>query len=466
MVKSRKLVIRLFNAFLVISTLILTFLIANKKLIFGSIPGNWVYPYFLTDLTIIPILLCLVLSTLVISAVYFSKQFVDKYEAYVIIGWVFIGFIVQIALRSIYPFSFGQIIRSDFANAFYNLTFKYSLFELLSRYDEISKTLPFHTVTNMPGKILFFYFLKIFTTSAQTMGYLIVIFSNIGAIFSYYVCKYIFKNKLAALYCLILYLFLPAKFFFFPILNTVSPVFILFSLFLMLKYFSVHKDIYLILLGFSLYAVFIFEPLVLTGGIIFSALLLKYYREEKINRRQLGKLFLYPLLFFVFAHFAVLLIFKYNVVNTFTFILNNQTALNLQMKRGYAIWAIQNLKNFFINAGLAQSILFFVLLSSFLYKIIRNLKDNLKGGRTVKEFILQPGPLIAFSVAILILTVDLLGISRGEIIRLWIFIAVFFQFVAAYFCAVRGNLLTFYIVVIANIFQTAVSIRMVGFVTP
>ena len=464
--KSKKPTANFLNIFLIVSTLIILFLVAHKALIFGSISGKWVYPYFLTNLMITPVLICLVLSTLVTSSVYFSKQYIGKYEVYVLISWFIIGFVVQAALRVLYPFSFEQIIRSDFANAFYNLTLQYSPLELLSRYDEISKTLPFHTVTNMPGKILFFYLLRIFTNSAQVMGYLIIIFSNLGAILIYYICKYIFKDRLIALYSLILYFLFPAKIFFFPILNTVSPVFIFLCLFFMLKYFINHKSIWLFLMGFSLYIVFIFEPLVLTSGIIFLALLIKYYLERIINSKQLGKVIIYPLLFFMLAHLLLFLIFKYNVFRTFTFTFNNQIILNQQMQRSYSVWLIQNLKNFFINAGFLQSILFITLLSVFIYGIIRNLKRKSDSTMILREFLLKPGVLVTFAFAILIITLDLLGITKGEIIRLWIFMMVFLQIVASYFCVAKGNTLTFYIVVISNIFQTALTLNMVAFVIP
>ena len=454
------------NVFLLIAALILIFLIAGRHIIFGSVSGKWVYPYFLTNLTIVPFLISLVLSMLVIISVYFSKQYIDKNEVCLLISWFILGFIVQAALRVLYPFSFEQIIRSDFANAFYNLTFKYNPFQLLSRYDEISKTLPFHTVTNMPGKILFFYFLKIFTSNAEAMGYLIIFFSNIGAVLIYYVCKYIFKDKLIALYCLILYLILPAKIFFFPILNTVSPVFILLCLFFILRYLEDYKDAWLFLLGFSLYAVFIFEPLLLTSGIIFLAILFKHYREKRINIKQLGKVAFYPLLSFTFVYFLLFVVFKFSAFKTFLLSLRSQTILNQQMQRSYSIWLIQNLKNFFINAGLAQTILFLVLFSLFLGEVAKALRKNSNIKSTVKDLFLNPGVLTTFSVALVIIGLDLSGIARGEVIRLWIFLMVFLQMIAAYFCAVRGNALTFYVVACSSIFQTALTLNMLAFVIP
>jgi len=60
---------------------------------------------------------------------------------------------------------------------------------------------------------------------------------------------------------------------------------------------------------------------------------------------------------------------------------------------------------------------------------------------------------------------DLSGSIRGEIVRLWIFLAVFVQVAAAGLCA-KTDRWTMDILLAGSVIQTAVTISMVGFVLP
>ena len=66
---------------------------------------------------------------------------------------------------------------------------------------------------------------------------------------------------------------IPSKNFFFPILNTVTPVFILACLYLFLLYIDRKKAVFLWLLGGALYFLVLFEPTPLVTGIIFLGIL-------------------------------------------------------------------------------------------------------------------------------------------------------------------------------------------------
>jgi len=454
-IANKKLLINLFNCSLISASILIVFLIANKSIEFGSESGGWCCAYF-NDFTIQPIIIFLSLAPYIIFFTYLSCKYIDKYEIFIIILWIIIGLIIQLIIRQDTPHPIDQVIEID---NFYTTTFKYSAYELLSNHKSIVDTLPIHAKANMPGKILFFHLLRIFTSSTQIMALLIMIVSNIGGVLIYFISKFLFNVKKIALYSLILYLFIPAKIFHFPVLNTVTPVFMLLSLFLMIKYLNTLKKVYLVFLGISLYVLFIFEPLPFSAGIIFLSVVVYYLHNKKIKIRHLINLIGYSILVLIITFFIFLWIFKYNAIDNFIFIFNDAVHFNEIARRSYEIWVVQNLKNFFINVGVLQSAIFFVFLSYILYRIIVNIKNF----GNVTPFIVTPGMLLTLSVLLTIFIVDLIGINRGEIIRQWIFITVFFPVIVAYYCVKIKTSLTFYIVLLGTILQSAVSSSMVEF---
>ena len=455
---NKKLLVNLFNISLIFASILIVFLIANKSIEFGSKSGHALYVYY-NNFTIKPIIVFLFIFPYIVFFTYFSDKYIGKHEIYVIILWFIIGFITQLIIRYYFPWSFKELIESDVYTSFYTPTFKYSVYELLSNYESIIETLPGHARANMPGKILFFYLLKIFTSSPEIMGLLIMIVSNIGGVLIYFISKNLFNNKNIALYSLILYLFIPAKIFFFPVLNTVSPVFILLPLFLMIKYLNTLKKVYLVFLGISFYVLFIFEPLPFSTGILFLSIVIYYLYIKRIKIKHLLNLIGYTILLPIISFYVFLWIFKYNAIDSFIFIFNDAANFNVITERRYEIWVVQNLKNFFINVGFLQSIIFFVFLSNILYGIIVKIKNFKK----VTRFIMTPGILLTLSIFFTISIVDLICINRGEVIRLWIFIMVFFSFIVAYYCVKIRNSLTFYIVLLGTVLQSVISINMVEF---
>jgi hypothetical protein len=62
------------------------------------------------------------------------------------------------------------------------------------------------------------------------------------------------------------------------------------------------------------------------------------------------------------------------------------------------------------------------------------------------------------------LWVSLSGINRGEVIRLWIFFACFFQIPAAYVCARLQSRAAFALVLVTTILHVALGAAMAGFI--
>jgi len=388
----------------------------------------------------------------------FSEKHIRDFELNIVLMWFLIGFISQVAAFSLYPYDTGYLVESDQCTSFYSVTQDYSLMELVTNYDRLSASLPLHAKTNMIGKSLLFFILNAVSSSPKIMGYLLMLLSCIGGILTFYVSKIYFRNRTIALYSSIFYLFIPSRIFFSPSPNSVSPVFILLSLLLFLLYIRSHRDHYLIFLGISLYITFIYEPLLFSVGIIFIAILIREYSLKTITKNDIAKIAGINIVAFISIHMISLFAFHYNAVNNFEIIYRDAVNFNVSANRPYKLWIIHNLKDFFINSGVVGSSAFILYLAALL-KTIFTTSDKLK----LKRFVVAPGTIMCLAFAANLLILNLIGINRGETIRLWIFMAAFMQICIAYVCARKLDKVGFRIMAISCIVQTLATIGMVGF---
>ena len=72
--------------------------------------------------------------------------------------------------------------------------------------------------------------------------------------------------------------------------------------------------------------------------------------------------------------------------------------------------------------------------------------------------------LVCAGVAISVLALDIAGINRGEVVRLWIFLACLFQIPAAYVCARLNSRAALALVLATTVLQAALGIKMIGFI--
>ena len=76
----------------------------------------------------------------------------------------------------------------------------------------------------MPGKLLLLYALELVSNDPAVLSWLLLAVSNLGGLLLYLLVRDLFGDRQIALYALVLYLFVPAKLFFLPLMNTVTPV--------------------------------------------------------------------------------------------------------------------------------------------------------------------------------------------------------------------------------------------------
>lgn len=447
------------NILLMLSCGLLVALICTKSFVFGSVRGNAYYPY-LRGVTPLPFLMFVAVAPVMVLLARVSEKYIPRFPCRIICLWLVAGFLLQLFIRTLSPFSLGTIVRSDTANAFYSPTLNYRLPDFLRDYTRILPSLPVHAKANMPGKVLLFYLLGAVTSSPQIMGYLIILLSNAGGIVVYWICRRLFKDRITALYSLIFYLCMPAKIYFFPILNTVTPVFILVALLLLLLYLDLGKRYCLFFLGLSLYLILLFDPLTLVMGILFVALLLRYYRENGFATAHFVRTIAYPLVAFFVIHIIVSRALGFDIFSAFRGIVHDAADFNARTGRIYRVWIIQNMKDFFINAGCAQSILFIAMIAGIV------VRRGASRGKSMAGAVFEPAPLTTVCTLLTLIFLDIIGINRGEVIRLWIFLMVFVQMCAAHLCAAEMGLPTRYIAMLCMVLQTLVCSSMVTFVYP
>ena len=119
-----------------------------------------------------------------------------------------------------------------------------------------------------------------------------------------------------------------------------------------------------------------------------------------------------------------------------------------------AIWA--NLIEFVLSVGLCQAVLFAAALA---FGAI----DREPGQGRLHH----PLTVLCVSLLAILLITDLIGINRGEVTRLWIFLACLFQIPAAWICArLRRPAVAIAIVVATSIVHATLGTSVVGFVVP
>ena len=185
----------------------------------------------------------------------------------------------------------------------------------------------------------------------------------------------------------------------------------------------------------------IFEPLPLAAGPIVIAQVLRRVQLRQIGWRDVARVLVIPAITVIGVHVAMRILLGFDTVAAFLAALEDARHFNQATARPYWLWLGHNLKDFLIHMGLGQSLL---LLAAF-WTMTRD-----------RAWLIVP-------IAGVLLILAFLGINRGEIVRLWIFLGVLMHLAAAQACA--GHPRLFRAALAASIVQTAVLMPAVGWIT-
>ena len=457
-VRARSRLLRTSIAVGVLLSVAASFAIATRWLLLGSLEGRWVYGYEYGASATVRLFLIVALVSVVSAAllrITLPHPTKPRRDWTLIVVWLGAALALQAALRSGAPFSLERLFVSDTANSFYGFSLQYDAGDLLNRFNRISAQAPWHARGNMPGKVMLVYALRALTDRPDILPWLVVMVSNLGAVLIYVFVRDLFEDRSAALYAAVLYLFVPAKLLFFPLMNTVTPVLVLACACILLRWLATGGTWWALLLGAALYGLVFFEPLPLVAGLLFVALSLRAIALGQISwTHYFGQAAIVAIAFVTTAE-AVHLSTNFDLFAAFTRISTHAAEFNATEARPYKVWVLANLEEFLFGAGLCQA-------AAFAGALVFALRQ--RGGW--RNSLVQPIATVVVGLLAVLIAVDLIGINRGEVIRLWIFLACLFQIPAAYVCSKFKGPGAISLIVATSALQVAVATTMVRFVVP
>jgi hypothetical protein len=244
------------------------------------------------------------------------------------------------------------------------------------------------------------------------MALLILMVSTVGAAMVYYLARQWFADRRTALLAATLYLFMPARIFFLPVMNVVTPLLLLLPMCLIEVFAASRRLSALVAAGAAIYLLVLFEPLPLAAGPVIAGQVLLRVGSGRFAWRDAGWLAALVGAGALVMHLLFVWWFGFDVVTAFVAALADARAFNAATGRPYGLWLAHDVKDFLIHMGVGQSaLILFALVSPRL------------GG--------VGGQWLRWTLAGVLVTLALLGVNRGEIVRLWIFLGVLWQIAAA-----------------------------------
>lgn len=383
----------------------------------------------------------------VLGLLWLSLRTYRRYEWPTVLGWMLAAVPLQLLVRWYAGASLPKLVMSDRANSFYSPSLRWGAREFISSYLDIVRHLPHHARTNMPGKTLLYHLLGEFTHSPLGLGIGVIVASNLGALLAYLIVRDLLNDRRAALFALVLCVFLPGKVYFLPVLNVVSPVPILLAFWLLVRWMKSGRWAYAVLMGPALYLTLFFEPLPLAMGVVFAAVLALALWQKTITWKDTAGLLTVVLVAFAACHALMVALFGYDIFANFAYVLADARDFNARTHRPYDVWLVRNPRDLIICAGAASMVM-----------VAAAAWDAIRGP------IARPAAVLTLSCLAVLAILDIAGVNRGETVRLWIFLAAFLQISAAWMCARARSLWPFAVVLAATLLQTSLGAALVGFV--
>lgn len=407
--------------------------------LFAPSGGGWAYTYVQRP-DLLSLLAVAGLVPLVAWLWWRTDRQIDARPLWVVAQWLVAALIIQWFIHAIAPFSLAAKLESVPANGFYSAAQAYPAGEFLRQFHSIAPTLPMHVQANLPGKVLFFHLLGAVSDEPAVLAVVVILLSTLGAGLVYLVTWQWCSHRRLAVVATVFYLVFPARILFQPLLNTVSPLLMLIALALVGAWAGSRAIVYAIALGPVLYLLALFDPLPLAAGLVGLAVLFRH--RHAMGSTQLVQFSVVVATGLVLSHLAMIVVFGFDLIAAYRFAIGNAMTFNLDQQRPYWFWVWHNLKDFAIAIGVAQA-----MIVAF-------------GAR---RWLAWASP-IGLSVLACLLIVDSIGVNRGEVQRLWIFLGVLFQIVAA-MAAVHDRRLTMAVIAL-SVAQTAIVMRSIAWVVP
>jgi hypothetical protein len=433
-----------------LAVLLTCFAISEQLISIGSEKGRWIYSHvgdFRPEFLFVA-----AAAAAVVGVFLFFTRSVAKADLALLLVWLAVGLAVQVLIRSVAPFSLDRIFASDTATSFYSVTKQFSAASALRDFERLRPSWPLHAQSNMPGKLMLVYALENVSQSPAGLAWLVVLVSNAGAVLMYAFVRELFADRRMALHATVLYLLVPAKLYFVPILNTVTPVGVLACAVLLIKWLRTGSATWAAALGVGIFALAFFEPLPLVMGLPFAVLVI--ILRGTTWPRILSQVAV-GLIAFLFAYESMKILTGFDLVRTFRQLGREAVQFNEVAGRPYGVWVVANIREFLFGIGVCQAIVFPAAML-----------DGIRRSPTWRDAATRPIVALGSGILLVLAVIDATGLNRGEVIRLWIFLACFFQIPAAYVCSRLESRLALWVISTVTILQGTIGLAMIGFVGP
>ena len=431
------------------------------------------YPY-IAPLAIQPFLVWLAVSLPVVLLLRTTPSLATRAPRTTLLIWIALATAIDGALRWLAPFTFEQIFLSPGANSFYTATLQHRLGSVLSDFDSARAAMPLHAQSNLPGKLIFVYALEQLTLRADVLAWITIVVSNLGALLMYRFVRELIADPLIAFYAAVLYLFVPARLFFLPLMNTVTPLFLLAFGIALLRWLNTGRALHAVAAGGALYALVLFEPLPLVTGLLFAALLVRTIWTGTMRLQTAVLHVVLMLAVFAAVAFTVQRLYGFDLVAAFASVRADAEAFNAQQRRPYDVWIRANLIEFLFGMGAGQVVLAVAALALAASRAGARDSGNVRIPQNGFPSTEPRAPttshlqvvVVTVSLVAVLAALDLLGLNRGEVIRLWIFLACLLQIPAAWVCARASTTMPIALVLTMTLLQASLGMALIGFVMP
>ena len=150
------------------------------------------------------------------------------------------------------------------------------------------------------------------------------------------------------------------------------------------------------------------------------------------------------------VHAAMRILFDFDLFRAFQLLMADAVDFNRVAQRPYGVWLAQNLFDFGFAMGVSQAVLMIGLL----------------GVAGWQRWWADPAVAATAGLVAVVVVTDVIGVNRGEVVRLWIFLACLLQIPAASICARLDSRAALLLVLTTSIVQGALGTAMMGFATP
>jgi hypothetical protein len=436
----------------------LSLALATQSLVVGSVSGKAVYGY-VQGFTAQVLIVGLLASAAAASLIRLAPPAPGRNEWLLLAAWLLVALGLQAFIRSLTLFSMESIFVSDGANSFYSVAAQHDPVWILDNFSRLRREAPLHAQSSMPGKILLIQALQLVSARTDVLPWLIVVVSNLGGLLMYTFVRDLSADRTTALYAMVLYLFVPGKLVFLPLMNTVTPVIVLACAVLLMRWLRTGSAWLAAALGIACYALAFFEPLPLVMGLLFAALALHAVWCGGLTAHRAVLHAALAALALMATSELVRLVFGFEIVRTFRQLGAHAVQFNTVEGRPYAIWVLANLQQLAIASGICQAALFAAVLGGVVSVMVRN-------PSAARTQLSDPMIVLCLGLFGVVLVTDLLGINRGEVVRLWIFLACCIQIPAAFVCARLPQPSGIAVVLVTSILLASIGTRMLGFIVP